>query len=353
MGRVNSVNHEHLALPDGWRATTPDLGDLTRLCELRGALAEPWTGSAGVDADAIAAEVAGPMSWTRRQVVARDPDDVVRAWFTANDRAAGRVVVSADVDRELAGADDLAAAGLAWAERQGRELAAQRGLAVTQLDAGAYAGDEVQRRWLTAAGYSHARSWLQMSRPVRPEEATAGVLPDPRPGVTVRPVATHDDGVPVAEDLQTVHRVLEGAFEDHFNSYRESFSEFLVRLRADPGHRWDHWWLAFVSDPDAAPGEPGARPVPMGALVGSALPSGPSGKEGSYVEYLGADRRARGRGVATALLFAVVADAAARGRDRVGLEVDADSPTGAAALYERWGWRTRYTTESWHRDTSV
>ncbi len=343
------MNHEHLDLPDGWRATTPDLGDLTRLCELRGAAAEPWTGSAAVDADAVAAEVAGPMSWTRRQVVARDADGVVRAWFTVNDRAAGRVVVSLDVDRELPDADVLAAAGLAWAERQGRELAAQRGLAATQLDAGAYAGDGVQRRWLAAAGYVHARSWLQMSRPVRPEEADAGVLPDPRPGVVVRQVATHDDGSPVADDLQTVHRVLESAFEDHFNSYRESFSEFVVRLRADPGHRWDHWWLAFVADEQ----DPQAAPVPMGALVGSALPSGASGKEGSYVEYLGADRRARGRGVATALLFAVVADAAARGRDRVGLEVDADSPTGAAALYERWGWRTKYTTESWHRDTSV
>jgi GNAT superfamily N-acetyltransferase len=345
MVRVNS-HHEYLALPDGWRATTPDLGDLTRLCELRGAAAEPWTGSADVDTDAVAAEIAGPMSWTRRQVVARDADDVVRAWFTANDRAAGRVVVSADVDRDLPGADALAAAGLAWAERQGRELAGHRGLEVTQLDAGAYAGDDVQHGWLTGAGYTHTRSWLQMSRPVSPDEAGPGVLPAPRPGVTVRQVATHDDGVPLAGDLQTVHRILEVAFEDHFNSYRESFSEFLVRLRADPGHRWDHWWLAFVDDD-------GAAPTPMGALVASALPSGGSGKEGSYVEYLGADRRARGRGVATALLFAVVADAAERGRDRVGLEVDADSPTGAAALYERWGWRTRYTTESWHRDVTV
>ncbi|MFC8598083.1 GNAT family N-acetyltransferase [Isoptericola sp. NPDC057191] len=346
---VTSLSPEHLPLPERWTASVPDLGDLPRLGELRGTVAAPFTGSSVVNQEALAAEVTGPMSWTRRQLVARDPEGVIRAWATAHDRAAGRVVVSVDVDRDVPQADDLAAACYAWGAQQGRALAAQRGLARTQLDAGAYAGDVTQRRWLDAAGYVLARSWLQMSRPVVPEEALRGVLPDPRPGVTVRRVATHDDGLPVAEDLQTVHRVLESAFEDHFNSYRESFGEFLVRLRADPGHRWDHWWLAFVDDPE----RPEDEPEPMGALVGAALPSGPSGKEGSYVEYLGADRRARGRGVATALLLAVVQDAAARGRDRVGLEVDADSPTGAAALYESWGWRTSYVTESWHQDVDA
>ncbi|MCA5892419.1 GNAT family N-acetyltransferase [Isoptericola sp. NEAU-Y5] len=340
-------------LPAGFTTTTTTLDDVPRLCELRGAAAAPWTGSTAVDTDAVASEVAGPMSWTRRQLVVRDGAGVIRAWVTAHDRAAGRVVVGVDVDRGVPVAADLAAWGYAWGAQQGRELAAQRGLAGTQLDSDAYAGDEEQRGWLTVAGYAQARSWLHMSRAVVPAEAEPGALPEPFPGVTVRRIDTYDGGLPLAEDLQAVHRVLEAAFEDHFNSYRESFGEFLVRLRADPGHRWDHWWLALVADPEARPGEPGAEPEVMGALVGAELPSGPSGKEGSYIEYLGADRRARGRGVATALLFAVVQDAAARGRDRVGLEVDADSPTGAAALYEKWGWRTEYRTESWHRDITL
>jgi len=62
---------------------------------------------------------------------------------------------------------------------------------------------------------------------------------------------------------------------------------------------------------------------------------------------------ARGRGVAKGLLHTIIADAAARGRDRVGLEVDADSPTGADGLYVAMGWGTKYTTESWHRDVTV
>ena len=49
----------------------------------------------------------------------------------------------------------------------------------------------------------------------------------------------------------------------------------------------------------------------------------------------------------------MIADAAPNGRDRVGLEVDADSPTGADGLYLSMGWQTKYVTESWHRDVPV
>ena len=75
--------------------------------------------------------------------------------------------------------------------------------------------------------------------------------------------------------------------------------------------------------------------------------------DGSYVSYIGVLQSARGRGVAKALLNMIVADAASRGRNRVGLEVDADSPTRAEALYLSMGWETRYVTESWHKDVQV
>ena len=54
--------------------------------------------------------------------------------------------------------------------------------------------------------------------------------------------------------------------------------------------------------------------------------------------------------MAKALLHAVIADAAERGRDRVGLEVDADSPTGADGLYFSMGWETDYVLESWFKE---
>ena len=87
-----------------------------------------------------------------------------------------------------------------------------------------------------------------------------------------------------------------------------------------------------------------------GALVSTVLPENAAGHEGSYVEYIGVHRNARGRGVAKALLHTVIADAAQRGRDRVGLEVDADSPTGADGLYASMGWETDYVTESWFKE---
>jgi GNAT superfamily N-acetyltransferase len=132
--------------------------------------------------------------------------------------------------------------------------------------------------------------------------------------------------------------MLEESFQDHFNSYRESFPEFVQRLREDPGHRWDHWWLAFVDD------------VPAGAIVCSVLAADASGAEGSYVDSIGVNRASRGRGVAKGLLNAVLGDAAERGRNRVALEVDADSPTNADQLYVSLGWKTDYVTESWFRD---
>ena len=141
-----------------------------------------------------------------------------------------------------------------------------------------------------------------MSRPVPPEEAEPGALPAPREGVTVRRVAKHDDGLPVAQDLQTVHQMLEESFADHFQLLPRELPEFVQRLREDPGHRWDHWWIAEI-DVDG-------EQVPGGALVSSVLRPDSGGVEGSYIDYIGVHRRARGRGVAKALLHTVIADTA-------------------------------------------
>ncbi len=331
-------------LPPGWTARVPHLEDLDTLVRLRGADRQAWTGSASVDRAAIESEIAGPASWTRRQALAVDPDGVPRAWITVHDRAAGRTKVMVYVDRTIAEADEVAASLYAWAEVQAAEICRLREVSSTRLDASPFQHDEVQQRWLAAAGYEKRRTWPQMTRKVDPSEATS--LPGPREGVTIRRVATHDNGLPVARDLHLVHEMLESSFEDHFNSYRESFPEFLQRLREDPGHRWDHWWLAFVEGDDG-------EPLAAGALVSTVLPANASGHEGSYIDYIGVHRRARGRGVAKALLHTVIADAAERGRDRVGLEVDADSPTGADGLYRSMGWETDYVIESWFKEFSI
>nr|WP_035904501.1 GNAT family N-acetyltransferase [Knoellia subterranea] len=343
-------------MPSGWVARVPSRDDVPALIALTEAHQVAAKGSGSVDPDLVESNVAGTGSWTKHQAVVTDADNTILGWASVHDRAGGRTMLEVLVAVEglsEADADRLASVLFAWVEDAGRVFAAGRDLPGTQLDASAYADDARQRRWLAAAGYRQTRTWLQMSRPVSADEAEAGALPGPREGVTIRRVAKHDNGLPVAADLQTVHRMLEESFADHFNSYRESFPEFLTRLREDPGHRWDHWWIAEIEvDGDGAEGVT-SEVVPGGALVSSILKPDASGVEGSYVDYIGVHRDARGRGVAKALLHSVIRDAAERGRNRVGLEVDADSPTGADGLYLSMGWVTAHKTESWHRDITT
>lgn len=334
-------------LPTGYTAFTPgieDLDDLARLLRRHEREARGWPGA---DSETVAAEVTGRGATTHLHEVVRDADGVLRGWINCHDRAAGRILVGVTVDPDLPDqhADPLALYAFSRVEDLAREVLHRRSMESTQLDSGAFADDPRQQRWLAAAGYAHVRDWWQMSRPVDPVSDLEH--PPLREGVEIRRVRRDGGvGMPDEADLHAVHDMLEHSFADHFNSYRETFEEFVGRLREDPGHRWDHWWLATVD------GEP------AGALVAVTVTTrvdhdGVARPDSSYVEYIGVHRRARGRGVAKGLLRTVIADAAARGRTSVGLEVDADSPTGADGLYLSLGWRTKYTTQSWHRALSL
>ena len=340
-------------LPAGWSAETPDGSDeptVARLAELLRGHERAGRGWAGSDEDDVLVEVSQHGLAMRENIVVRDPEGIIRAWGSVHDRAEGRMLFVHIVDRTLS--DDLARRCsdvlFAWAEGQAREVGSARGLDVQQIDTGAFADDERQHDWLTAAGFTKVRTWWQMTRSVVAEEAE--LVADParweRKGVVFRLVERQGDGMPDEADLRAVHDVLEGAFTDHFNHSEETFHEFIHRLREDPGHRWDHWWLAEIVSAD------GNEVEAAGALLGTVAESA-SGPAGSYVSYLGVLESARGRGVATGLLRTIIADAASRGRDRVGLEVDADSPTGADGLYTAMGWGTKYVTESWHKDVAV
>ena len=328
-------------LPDPWTVRTPTGDDVAAMVELVTDYKTMVFGSAKADEVAVAGLVTGIGSWTRRQVVVEDAEGRLVAWASVHDRAAGRTMIDLTASPDLGDADRVAHALLSWIHASACQIAALRDVEVTQLDAMVYADDTRLRGWLGREGYRHSRTWLQMSRSVLDADA----LPRPRAGTRVRRVAKHEDGSPIAADLQVVHHMLEESFADHFNSYRESFPEFVQRLRESPGHRWDHWWIAEV--------EVAGDYRPGGALVSSVLSADDTGAEGSYVDYIGVHRDTRGRGVAKALLHTVIRDAADRGRNRVDLEVDAASSTGADQLYLSMGWETQYCTESWHADCRV
>lgn len=336
-------------VPDGWSADdAPGADAIEDLASLRRRHEEHIVGSSSVSPDSIAAVVTGFGAANYRNLLCRDEDGVVRGWASVQDRAGGRSICGVTLDPGLddSVADPLAEALYHWSAHQAIAIAQERGLETTQLDCGAYAADEDQQRWLAAAGMRKVRTWWQMSRPVDPAEGEPGGVPDPKSGVVIRLVEGAADGLPSEADVRTVHDVLEQAFVDHFNSHEETFEEFFLRLRADPNHRWDHWWIAELIDT-------GSEPEPAGALIGTASHGSDGGVVGSYVEYLGVLPNARGRGVGKSLLHAIIADTARRGYCSVGLEVDADSPTGADKLYTGLGFTTGYTTQSWHRDLSV
>ncbi len=339
-------------VPDGWSVARPDeqdAGELTELLRLHERRGRGWAAASEED---LLVEVSARGYLTRENVVLRDPEGRIRGWASAHDRAAGRMLLVVVVDRLLEDdlADRVARVLFGWADEAARQVGGERGLDVQQIDSGAFADDDRQHRWLEAAGFARVRTWWQMSRPVSPDEADLDS--EVREGVRIRLVERQGGGMPSEEDLRTVHDVLESAFADHFNSHEETFDEFVFRLREDPGHRWDHWWIAELVDGPADGTGAGAVEA-AGALVGAVSEGGADRPDGSYVEYIGVLQNARGRGVAKSLLKTVIADAAARGRDRVGLEVDADSPTGADGLYVSMGWRTKYVTESWHRTVPV
>ena len=346
------VGEPPAALPDGWVVDSPDPADrvdLARLTQLLRDHERQGRGWAGSGVDDVLVEVSEAGLRTRENVVVRDEEHLARAWGSVHDRAGGRMLFLHVVERGLPDRVARACSDLLveWAVGQAVAVGSARGLDVQQIDTGAYAGDERQAGWLTDAGFTRVRTWWQMSRPVTADEA--GLVPSVDEwsdrGVRFRQVRRAGDGLPDESDLRAVHDVLEEAFRDHFNSWEETFDEFLHRLREDPGHRWDHWWLAELQESDE----------PVGALVGTVSESGAgsSAPDGSYVSYIGVREAARGRGVAKGLLRTIIADAAGRGRDRVGLEVDADSSTGADGLYTSMGWVSKYVTESWHRDVPV
>jgi len=339
-------------LPKGWEVGTPDPADrfdVARLTHLLRAHERDGRGWAASGVDDVLVEVSERGLRMRENVVVRDESGEIRAWGSVHDRAEGRMLFVHIVERDLPEniANRCSALLVEWAVGQARAVGAARGLEVQQIDTGAFADDDRQHQWLEGSGFERVRTWWQMSRPVTSDEATLTGSPDhwEQDGVVFRLVRRTGAGMPDESDLREVHDVLEGAFVDHFNSSEETFEEFIHRLREDPGHRWDHWWLAELADDPE-------HPQAVGALVGTVSESA-HGPDGSYVSYLGVLADARGRGVAKGLLRTIIADAALRGRDRVGLEVDADSPTGAAGLYTSMGWETRYVTESWHQDVPV
>jgi mycothiol synthase len=137
-----------------------------------------------------------------------------------------------------------------------------------------------------------------------------------------------------------IRAMREGEEEPVYEVHEQSFEDAWMHQR-EPFEQWQHW---FVKDPSfdqslwfVAEAE--------GEIVGVAICNTRANEPDlGWVRVLGVLRSHRRRGIGEALLRYAFAEFKRRGFERVGLGVDAGSPTGAVALYERAGMHVARTS---------
>ncbi|MGH2723797.1 MAG: GNAT family N-acetyltransferase [Actinomycetota bacterium] len=182
------------------------------------------------------------------------------------------------------------------------------------------AGDHNAAAMLQARGLRPVRHFWHMQI-----DLAGPFEPGPAPeGIEITGIEPHDD-------LGPVHAVLNEAFADHWGHHQEPFDRWVEEQTRSPSYDPTLWLLASE----------GGKPV--GTLTAAVL-----GDRG-WVDHLGVLTPYRGRGTGAALLHRSFAMFADRGLQRVLLNVDAENPTGATALYERVGMRVVKRWDLWQR----
>jgi mycothiol synthase len=188
------------------------------------------------------------------------------------------------------------------------ESCARDAAGVARLQTWTLAADPAAIELFTGRGYREVRRFYDMSIELKGPQAD----PAPPDGFTIE--------VFRSEDARAFHDALDEAFEDHWEHHPIPFDEWWREKQASPGFDPSLWFLVRDSDEVVA------------TIRNDAERNG-----GGYVGALGVRRPWRGRGLGRALLLHTFAEFRRRGFDRVTLGVDAESPTGATALYESVG----------------
>lgn len=179
---------------------------------------------------------------------------------------------------------------------------------------------------LRRAGLRQERWYFSMERPLT-EPVDAPVVE----GLDLVPFAWERD-----EEVRQAHNV---AFTEHHGSAERDATTWRTLFTGQRSFRPDLSVLA-VAD---------------GAVVGYALAyvyeadSRATGYDEVHLGQIGVLPPFRGRGVASAVIAAVLRAAADDGCRQAGLEVDSANVTGAVGVYERLGFRTARTRTSWSR----
>jgi mycothiol synthase len=204
-----------------------------------------------------------------------------------------------------------------WAEARACELVekAPEGTRVV-MNVGTYSVNETAGHLFTRLGYDLIRhSWI-MQR----ELSEAPELAQLPAGITIRPFH------PGVEDT-AVYLAVEESFKDHWGHvevpFEEGLQRWLHRRDTDPDYDPSLWFVAVEGE----------------EIAGIALckPERTGYTNTGWVSTLGVLRPWRRQGLGLALLQHSFGELYRRGRERVGLGVDASSLTGATRLYEKAG----------------
>lgn len=134
-------------------------------------------------------------------------------------------------------------------------------------------------------------------------------------------------------DAEAFHDAIEDAWQDHWDYSPRPFEQFRERLLEGPRYDSGLWTVAWSGDEIAGGTICEAGVYDMG-----------------WVRSLSVRRPWRRHGLGMALLLNAFRQFHERGERRVGLGVDADSPTGATRLYERAGMRVVEETAVYRKE---
>lgn len=204
---------------------------------------------------------------------------------------------------------------LTWQESRGLQLLAQSDATVPGVMVGW--ADELNTSFVRLAqahGFEIARHFLQLQR--RFDEPVSSVALE---GYEIVPFdLSRSNDVRLARN---------DSFRDHWGSQPSPEEMWETAIRRS-SKRHDLSFLALASDGEVA------------GFVMSEVNMGDfetAGFSHAYINLVGTRREHRGRGIARALLARTLEACHAAGLEGAVLDVDAESPTGATALYEQVG----------------
>ncbi len=172
--------------------------------------------------------------------------------------------------------------------------------------------DEGTVRFYRERGYEAVRGFRGMVIELENEPEVVSL-----PGIEIRPYRHPDEA-------RAFHAAQQEAFADHWEHRPTPWEEWEQKRFGRETFDPTLWWVAAADDEIA------------GVVFGEQKRDPDQG----WIDVLGVRSAYRRRGIAEALLKTAFAELYRRGERKVGLGVDAESPTGATRVYERAGMRT-------------